>query len=437
MRKFLRMGLVILTLALLQSLAHIDTVVAASTVKTTKELKITDDGVTRNLITIADTVGGLLEREGIGFEYMDTLNYDFDEPLKSKMEIVITRGYYITVTVDGTRVDRVKITSGLQAGYLLKRLQEERGVTYEYSGKPSQVLREGDVVALTTPGKAAEIASQPVDASSQTAEAQALSGQLAPPELPVQQELPADTPIQQFEPIQPSANVYQPVAVIQPSDILSVAPASQAAVITQQITEFEIIPFITEIMESADLAPGETQTLREGVPGERRFTYDVSFVNGQEIQRTLASDSITLWPVSRIVYQGVSATTEGEADPEHVGIIEDPSSLIGQQLDPAQLSYKSVHNMQASAYSAESSGKSPGSRGYGITATGIKARHGVVAVDPSVIPLGTLLYVEGYGVAIAADTGGAIKGEKIDLFFESTYDARLFGRQSIRVYVLS
>ena len=86
--------------------------------------------------------------------------------------------------------------------------------------------------------------------------------------------------------------------------------------------------------------------------------------------------------------------------------------------------------MEASAYL-------PGDGdGRGITATGIPATRGVVAVDPNVIPLGTRLFIPGYGEAIAADTGGAIVGNKIDLLMESYSEAISFGRQDITVYVL-
>jgi 3D (Asp-Asp-Asp) domain-containing protein len=72
----------------------------------------------------------------------------------------------------------------------------------------------------------------------------------------------------------------------------------------------------------------------------------------------------------------------------------------------------------------------------GYTAIGLRAGPGRVAVDPSVIPLGTHLYIPGYGFAIAADTGGAIRGDRIDLGFNSTDDALRFGRQPITVYTL-
>jgi len=72
----------------------------------------------------------------------------------------------------------------------------------------------------------------------------------------------------------------------------------------------------------------------------------------------------------------------------------------------------------------------------GITATGRPAGHGIVAVDPRIIPLGSHLYIPGYGSAIAGDTGGAILGSRIDLGMDSLGDALVFGRREVTVYVL-
>lgn len=90
--------------------------------------------------------------------------------------------------------------------------------------------------------------------------------------------------------------------------------------------------------------------------------------------------------------------------------------------------------MNASAYTAYCNGCS------GITATGLDLRSNpglkVVAVDPRVISLGSKVYVEGYGYAVAADTGGAIKGNKIDLFMPNKQDALNWGRRTIPVTIL-
>jgi 3D (Asp-Asp-Asp) domain-containing protein len=72
----------------------------------------------------------------------------------------------------------------------------------------------------------------------------------------------------------------------------------------------------------------------------------------------------------------------------------------------------------------------------GRTYTGKKAGFGTVAVDKRVIPLGTKLYIEGYGYAEATDIGGAIKGNRIDLCFETYREAEMFGRRKVKVYIL-
>ena len=96
--------------------------------------------------------------------------------------------------------------------------------------------------------------------------------------------------------------------------------------------------------------------------------------------------------------------------------------------------YKKVLEMEATAYSPENAKDSWGDP-YS-TAIGLKAGYGVVAVDPKVIPMRTRLYIEGYGYAIAGDTGGAIKGMRIDLGFDTEAEAVKFGRQTVKVFIL-
>jgi 3D (Asp-Asp-Asp) domain-containing protein len=72
----------------------------------------------------------------------------------------------------------------------------------------------------------------------------------------------------------------------------------------------------------------------------------------------------------------------------------------------------------------------------GITRSGTQVSRGTVAVDPRVIPLGTKLYVENYGHAVALDTGGAIKENRIDLYMETKDEAFEFGRKEVRVWII-
>ena len=86
--------------------------------------------------------------------------------------------------------------------------------------------------------------------------------------------------------------------------------------------------------------------------------------------------------------------------------------------------------MEATAYSAYDPGCS------GRTSTGRGLRKGIIAVDPMVIPLGTEVYIAGYGHAIADDQGGSIKGNVIDIAFDSHGEALRFGRRTVKVYIL-
>lgn len=94
-------------------------------------------------------------------------------------------------------------------------------------------------------------------------------------------------------------------------------------------------------------------------------------------------------------------------------------------------SYKAEYSMVATAYT-----------GGGLTAMGVKPVRNendisTIAVDPKVIPLGSKVYIPGYGYAIASDTGGAIKGNKIDLYLNSTSACLNFGRQTVKLYLIA
>jgi 3D (Asp-Asp-Asp) domain-containing protein len=93
-----------------------------------------------------------------------------------------------------------------------------------------------------------------------------------------------------------------------------------------------------------------------------------------------------------------------------------------------QIRYKKVMDMEASAYSAASAGGN-------ITYSGTTLRRGIVAVDPKVIPLGTHMYIEGYGYAVAEDIGGAVKGARIDVAMQTNAECFQWGVRDVKVYI--
>lgn len=116
------------------------------------------------------------------------------------------------------------------------------------------------------------------------------------------------------------------------------------------------------------------------------------------------------------------------------GLLSEIKKRIAQ-VQPPGLVLVGEWDMVATAYYAFGSGGND-INGNGITAIGLRARKGIIAVDPRVIPLGTKLYIPGYGEALAADTGGWIKGSRIDLCFESLEECFRYGKRRIKIYLI-
>lgn len=194
---------------------------------------------------------------------------------------------------------------------------------------------------------------------------------------------------------------------------------------SEEIIADETVNFNTVKRLNTALAAGETVTVREGVAGTKKVTYKVNYKNGKEISREAVSEVITVAPIDKIVEYG------NKTDEQDLPTISTEAGV---------LSYKQVITCEATAYdlSAEENG------GYaGQTATGVPLDRGVIAVDPRIIPLGSRVYIEAldgswtYGYAVAADTGGAIKGYRVDLCYRTQYECVQFGRRQCRVYILN
>ncbi|WP_058485827.1 3D domain-containing protein [Defluviitalea phaphyphila] len=184
------------------------------------------------------------------------------------------------------------------------------------------------------------------------------------------------------------------------------------------VTHKEYIPFETEIKETLNLEPGEKQITIAGERGVKVVTTKIEYIGGVAQNTEIISSEVIKEPRNELIKIGAE------------NVVEDANGK--------KYKYKEVLTMSATAYTAsfKDTGKTPDHPAFGITYTGTRAKVGTVAVDPNVIPLGTKLFVEGYGYAVAEDIGGAIKGNKIDLYFDTQEEADNFGRQTRKVYIL-
>ncbi len=184
-------------------------------------------------------------------------------------------------------------------------------------------------------------------------------------------------------------------------------------------------------VDDPDLPQGREVVIDEGEDGVKEIQHKVTYLNGEESERIMLGESITAEPRSKVIARG---TANSDAQSETRQTEDSSVSDSGGTINGYK--YKKKYTMTATAYTDSPSENA----GYTVSAMGNPLRYGVAAVDPNVIPLGSTVYVTApdgswvYGVASAEDTGGAIKGNRIDLCYPSGTNG--FGRRSCIVYVL-
>lgn len=183
-----------------------------------------------------------------------------------------------------------------------------------------------------------------------------------------------------------------------------------------------------------NLTKGTEKVVQAGKNGTKTQTYEVIYANGQMVSRQLVEESEGT-AVDQIVEYGTKAATVTSSDRITKVSANGNGGGYLTFTSGATLSYSKVLNMSATAYTT-------GYDGVGtITATGTTVRHGTVAVDPKVIPLGSRLYIVAsngsvvYGMAVAEDTG--VRGNRIDLYHDTYNQCINFGRRDCTVYVLN
>ncbi|HUN23419.1 MAG TPA: ubiquitin-like domain-containing protein, partial [Anaerolineales bacterium] len=183
------------------------------------------------------------------------------------------------------------------------------------------------------------------------------------------------------------------------------------------LSEQAPLPFDSLSQAIPNLPLDQTQLIATGQAGLLLKQTRLTTLAGQEVRRIGVAEWQALAPQDRIVGYGTQVVEQS---------MDTPDGLV--------VYYRAL-SMYATSYSASRAGKSPTSRSYGITASGQRLTKGLVAVDRSLIPLGTRLYIPGYGFAVAADTGGGVKGRMIDLGYDD--ENYISWHQTVTVYFLA
>lgn len=207
-------------------------------------------------------------------------------------------------------------------------------------------------------------------------------------------------------------------------------------ILTRQETYTTAIAHETSRVRNPSLPAGTESVLVEGRDGELLCTAEVTYVNGREVSRQVLDQTVLQTAVEELIAVGTADAEVMEAvatDPNALPIIGEDYILLPTG---EVLTYTGTAQVRATAYTHTDAGCDL------ITATGSTVHIGTVAVDPRYIPYGTRMFIVAndgsyvYGISEAEDCGGAIKGDRVDLYFPTYAECMEFGWRNCTIYFL-
>lgn len=361
-----------------------------------KQIKIVDSGSEINVLTLGATVEEVLAEKNISLGEEDYVLPPFNAALKEGTAITIYRKKNFTVIDDGVKTQLTSFKANVSDA--LKEANIIVNPLDAMSCEKDALLKDGMTVEITR----AKLVKVYVDGATH-------------------ERYTARRTVKEFlDSVCISLGQFDEVSPALETPISEGLEIKVSRVIIREETYDEKIARTVIKKQSSDYNVGNNIIEQEGADGISRNTYKVMRRDSELVSAELINSEIIEAPVDQIVTVGTNV----------------PSfASLGD------VKYKKVIQCLATAYDP---GVHSNGKWAGITATGRPAGPGIVAVDPRVIPLNSKLYIEStddgkswsYGYAIAGDTGGAIKGNRIDLCYSTVAECYAFGKRQCNVYIL-
>ena len=184
------------------------------------------------------------------------------------------------------------------------------------------------------------------------------------------------------------------------------------------ITKTKDIPYDTVIKKDSSLLKGKTEVSQKGKKGTKELIYEAIYQNGKLVSKTLVEKNTTEKSKDKIIKKGTKEKNKVKSTSE--------KTSTSKKANSAKSSLGKKITVSATAYSGDT-----------ITSTGTVPKWGTIAVDPTVIPYGTRVYIPQFDkYFIAEDCGGGIKGNKIDIFMNSESQCNNWGKRTIDIYIV-
>lgn len=356
---------------------------------TKKTVTVNANGEKQELRTHADTVKDIIEELEIPYKSQDKLMPGLQTEIKNEMEIVWIPAQLVVLKIDGEE-QKIWTTAETVADLLHDKdisVSERDSINVALDTEIQEgmeiVIDFAFPVVLNDGGNEQEVW------TTSTTVADFLKQQ--------------GIELKEFDRVEPGLD-----QTIQEDTVINVVRVEKVTDVVEEPVDFAVVS-----KKDSSLTEGTKKIVQEGKKGRLQKKYEVVLENGKEVARTLISEEVLAEPTDQIVALGTKPKQE----------VSRGASGSGKEF-----------YVTATAYTASCNGCS------GITATGLDLRANpnakVIAVDPSVIPLGTKVYVEGYGYAVAADTGGSVKGKRIDVFFPTSSEAYRWGMKRVKIKIL-
>lgn len=359
---------------------------------TKAEVTVKADDEKISVFTHASTVGDVLEEQDIDMGRHDYVEPSADTAISEAMDIIYKEAQQVVVNLEGeqqevwTTVDTV--------GDLMEELEVE--------------VKEHDVINPSLEKSLAKVAEVTFESAVR------VTFQVDGEENEV---WTTSTTVADF--LEEENVTLGELDRVEPAEEEEILDESEVNVVrVEKVTDVveEKIDYATVTQKDSSLKQGSEKVKESGRDGKIEKHYEVVLEDGEEVSRELLKEEVVKDSKDRVVAVGTKAST--------------PSVSRGSSSN----SGGSWQTFSATAYTAYCNGCS------GVTYTGIDLRANpganVIAVDPRVIPLGSRVEVKGYGTFLAGDTGGAIKGRKIDIFIPDKDKVYAFGRKSVQIRVL-
>jgi len=357
---------------------------------TTDKITIEVDGQKQEIYTHANTISELLQEEKIQVLEKDHIYPALSTKIKDEMKVVVEKAKPFMVIVDG-KEKQVQSTTKTVKDLLVEEHIEvsEHDKVYpslhtSLEGTQKIMIQKAFPVTLHVGGQEQQVWSTSTTVANFLKERQVSLSEMDRVEPALQEVMQQNMKVK----------------------VVRVEKVSDAVE--------EPIPFTELRQEDSSLRKGTEKVIQEGIEGKKKKVFAVIKEDGNEVLRNLQKEEIVQEEKNRIVAVGTK---------EEESILGDVGGAVANEF-----------YVEATAYSPYCGGC------QGVSAGGYNYRENpnmkLIAVDPRIIPLGTKVWVEGYGHAVAGDTGGAIKGNRIDVLMPTESQAEVWGRKRVKIKVL-